>query len=877
MTKQMHYLKDYKAFPYNILSLDMKVEIAPEKSFVNTKLTIEPSPETEKGAELVLDGEELELIEIKLDGKQLGACEYKFSNERLHVFQPPAAKFTLETKVAIKPEQNTSLMGLYRSNGVWCTQCEAQGFRRITLMADRPDVLATYRVRLEADKKLAPVLLANGNLVEKGDLSGGRHYAIWDDPHPKPTYLFALVAGDLGVLRDEFITASKRKVALAIYCEHGKKDQCLYAMDALKRAMKWDETRFGRQYDLDIFNIVAVSDFNFGAMENKSLNIFNDKYILADPDSATDMDYYNIERIVAHEYFHNWTGNRITCRDWFQLCLKEGLTVYRDQEFTSDMRSRPVKRIKDARDLRAVQFPEDSGPLAHPPRPSQYAQINNFYTATVYNKGAEVVRMLAILLGEDGFRQGMDLYFKRHDGQATTIEKFLKVFEDSSKHDLDQFSRWYTQAGTPEVSASGEWDKESKTYTLSLKQITAATSGQEEKQAFYIPLKFALIGPNGQDMEWKKVSGGVVENDMIILDENQMELVFEGISSRPVLSLLRQFSAPVKLVDNLDENERLFLARHDTDPYNRWQGLQSIASSMIAGAVVNGGDFDAGQVDNLSAALGDTLENKNLDAEFKALALNLPGESAIARVLEKNIDPAKIHLARRKLLKQVSSRLNKALLSTYHDLASDMDYSQDIDQVQNRSLRNQCLQLLVAREDEMSADLAAKQYYGAASMSDKMAALDASVAFWTNQAEQMLEHFAASAAGDALIYDKWLALNAARPDQGALARIKQIYQSADFPKTNPNRVRALIAPFTRGNTGQFARPDGKGFDFVIEVCQEIDQINPQLAARILSGFANWRTFEPNRSALAERALRKLARSSQLSSDLSDILTRTLAG
>ncbi len=877
MTKQMHYLKDYKIFPYNVLSLDMKVEIAPEKSFVTTKLAIEPRPETEKGAELVLDGEELELIEIKLDGKQPGACEYKFSNGQLHIFQPPAAKFTLETKVALKPEANTSLMGFYRSKGVWCTQCEAEGFRRITFMADRPDMLATYRVRLEADKKLAPVLLANGNLVEKGDIDDKRHYAIWDDPYPKPTYLFAMVAGKLDVLRDEFITASKRKVALAIHCEPGKKNRCIYAMDALKRAMKWDEQRFGRQYDLDIFNIVAVSDFNIGAMENKGLNIFNDKYILADPETATDGDYYNIERIVAHEYFHNWTGNRITCRDWFQLCLKEGLTVYRDQEFTSDMRSRPVKRIGDARVLRTAQFPEDSGPLAHPPRPNQYAQINNFYTATVYNKGAEVVRMLAILLGEDGFRQGMDLYFARHDGQAVTIEKFLKVFEDSSGRDFSQFSRWYTQAGTPEVSAKGKWDEKTKTYTLSLKQNTAVTPGETKKQAFYIPVKFALIGPNGNDMEWEKVSGGVVENDLIILDREHMELVFEGISSRPVPSLLRQFSAPVKLVDNLSEDEHFFLARHDPDEFKRWQGLQSIATSMMVEAVCGNGKFIARQVDNLAAALSDSLENKKLDAEFKALVLNLPGESGVANALEKNIDPEKIHSVRQDLLKQIGTRLLPDLPGLYHALGSDAPYCQDIKQAQNRSLRNQCLQLLVATGDTKSAGLAARQYYGASNMSERMAAIGASVAFWSKDAEQMLEHFGASASGDPLVYDKWLTLSASQPDEGALKRVEQIYQSADFPKTNPNRVHALIGAFTMGNRSQFTRPDGRGFDFVAGVCREIDPINPQLAARILSSFANWRTWEPNRGALAERALQKLAKSEQLSSDLSDIVTRTLAG
>ncbi len=877
MTKQMHYLKDYQKFPFVISSLEMDIEIAPETSFVSAKLTIEPRDQTKGETELVLDGKELELIEISINGADLCADEYRFAGDRLYIHNPPNNRFTLETKVALKPEGNTSLMGLYRSNGVWCTQCEAEGFRRITFMADRPDMLATYRVRLTADKKLAPVLLANGNLVEKGDIDDKRHYAIWDDPHPKPTYLFAVVAGDLGVLRDEFITASKRKVRLAIYSEHGKQQRCAYAMEALKRAMKWDEKRFGRQYDLDVFNIVAVSDFNFGAMENKSLNIFNDKYILADPASATDMDYYNIERIVAHEYFHNWTGNRITCRDWFQLCLKEGLTVYRDQEFTSDMRSRPVKRIKDARNLRASQFPEDSGPLAHPPRPGQYAEINNFYTATVYNKGAEVVRMLATLLGKDGFRKGMDLYFERHDGEAVTIESFLAVFADSSGRDLDQFSLWYTQAGTPELSATGKWDEKSKTYTLSLKQNSAPTPGETEKQALYIPVKFGLVGPNGKDMEWSKVSGGIVQDDLIIVDRGQVELVFQGIPNRPVLSLLREFSAPVKLADNLSEEEKLFLARHDADPFNRWQALQTMATSMIAAAVAGEQIFDPDQVDDLAAALGDTLENKNLDAEFKALALTLPDESAIASVQTKNINPEKIHLARQNLLKQVSARLSPALFSAYQELTSQEPYSQDIKQVQQRALRNQCLKLLVAGGEGQMADLAAKQYYDATNMSEKMAALGASVAFWNNKSEQMLTHFGAACRNDELIYDKWLELNALRPDKEALKRVEQIYQSAGFPKTNPNRVRALIGSFAMGNLSQFTRSDGRGFEFVAGVCREIDPINPQLAAKILSSFANWRTWEPNRGAMAKQALEELAGSGRLSPDLADILTRTLAG
>ncbi|MDP1731573.1 MAG: aminopeptidase N, partial [Devosia sp.] len=516
---------------------------------------------------LHLDGDELKLNAVAIDGLPLALTAYAATPTLLTITEPPHRRFVLETEVTLEPEKNVRLMGLYRSGGTWCTQCEPEGFRRIAYCLDRPDVLATFRVRMAAHPELAPVLLANGNLVEQGETGDGMHYAVWDDPFPKPAYLFAMVAGDLGSIHDSFTTASGRKVALGIYCEHGKEEECLYAMDSLKRAMAWDERRFDREYDLDVFNIVAVSDFNFGAMENKGLNIFNDKLVFAKPESATDADYASIEGVIAHEYFHNWTGNRITCRDWFQLCLKEGLTVYRDQEFTMDERSRPVARIEDVRTLRAVQFPEDGGPLAHPARPDQYREINNFYTATVYEKGAEIVRMLATLLGEAGFRKGMDLYFERHDGEATTIEAFLKVFEDANQVDLSQFGKWYLQAGTPEVTVADSFDPESRTYELTLTQSTAPTPNQPGKEPMVLPVKFGLIGPNGSPMTWEKVAGGDVRDDLIVMDTASARLRFEGVPSRPVPSLFRQFSAPVKIVSNATEEDRLFLARHDTDPF----------------------------------------------------------------------------------------------------------------------------------------------------------------------------------------------------------------------------------------------------------------------------------------------------------------------
>ena len=658
------FLKDYAPSPYLIEKVELEVEIAPEKSAVHAWLTISPREGTPAGTPLVLDGDELALGTIAIDGAPLILSAYEANPTALTIFEPPLRRFILETSVTLEPEKNTRLMGFYRSNGTWCTQCEPEGFRRITYFLDRPDNLAVFQVTMTADAKLAPVLLANGNLVDSGDLGDGRHFAVWQDPHPKPAYLFAMVAGDLGSIRDNFTTVSGNRVALGIYCEHGKEEQCLYAMDSLKRSMAWDERRFGREYDLDVFNIVAVSDFNFGAMENKGLNIFNDKLVFARPDSATDADFANIERVIAHEYFHNWTGDRITCRDWFQLCLKEGLTVYRDQEFSADERSRPVKRIEDVRLLRAAQFPEDAGPLAHPARPDHYREINNFYTTTVYEKGAEIVRMLATLLGEAGFRKGMDLYFERHDGEATTIEAFLKVFEDANGVDLSHFGQWYVQAGTPQVTVEDNWDEKSQVYTLTLQQQTEPTPGQPSKQAMVLPVKFGLVGPNGSPMGWSKVSGGDVRDDMIVLDGEKTELRFEGVANRPVPSLFRGFSAPVNIKSNLGETEQLFLGRHDSDPFNRWQALQDVSMALLVGAA-GGKPWSEASVAALATALEETLTSKTLDDAFKANALMLPSEADIARTIADNVDPQRIHEVRGTLIKAIAGRIEPALQSAY--------------------------------------------------------------------------------------------------------------------------------------------------------------------------------------------------------------------
>jgi aminopeptidase N len=874
--EQTVYLKDYAPSPYAIVKVELEVEIAPETSRVHTLMTISPRAGTAPGAPLVLDGDELSLESVALDGAPLVLSAYESTPKALTVFEPPARRFVLETSVRLAPEKNLRLMGLYRSSGTWCTQCEPEGFRRITYFLDRPDNLATYRVKMIADKALAPVLLANGNRIETGDAGNGRHFAVWDDPFPKPSYLFAMVAGDLGSIHDAFTTMSGRKIALGIYCEHGKEEQCAYAMDSLKRAMAWDERRFGREYDLDVFNIVAVSDFNFGAMENKGLNIFNDKLVFARPETATDADYANIERVIAHEYFHNWTGDRITCRDWFQLCLKEGLTVFRDQEFSSDERSRPVKRIEDVRVLRAAQFPEDAGPLAHPPRPDHYREINNFYTTTVYEKGAEVVRMLATLLGEAGFRRGMDLYFERHDGEATTIEAFIKCFEDASGRDLQHFQQWYLQAGTPRLSVTEKYDAAARRYTLDFTQTNPPTPGQPDKQPMVIPVKFGLVGPNGAPATWTGVSGSAAEEDLIIVAADHASVTFEGVANRPVPSLLRGFSAPVNLETGLSEDDQLFLARHDSDPFNRWQALQEIATALLTRAA-RGTAWADGSMRALAAAIAETIGLPDLDDAFKANVLSLPTEANIARVLGSDVDPDAIHAVRVRLIEALAAEAVDALRTAYATNAVTAPYSPDAAQAGKRALRQAALAFLVRGGVSGAATLAGDQYRGAGNMSDRFGALATIVASWTEDAPALLADFRTRYGVDPLVFDKWLALSASPAEGGALERVRAILDEPDFPRNNPNRLRALVGSFASGNPVQFARPDGAGFRFVAEFVADVDKRNPQVASRVLTAFRTFRTYESGRRAAAEAALRDLAEAGGLSRNVADILERTLSG
>ena len=875
-TEHTIYLKDYAPSPYAIERVELDVRIGAATSRVRALLTVAPRAGTAPGTPLVLDGDELKLDSIAIDGAPLPLAAYEAGATTLAIAEPPARRFVLETEVTLEPEKNLKLMGFYRSGGTWCTQCEPEGFRRITWYLDRPDVLAPFKVTMQADKRLAPVLLANGNLVESGDREDGTHFAVWEDPFPKPAYLFAMVAGDLGAIHDEFITMSGRRVTLGVYAAHGKQEECRWAMDSLKRSMAWDERRFGREYDLDIFNIVAVSDFNFGAMENKGLNIFNDKLVFVQPDTATDDDYYNVERVIAHEYFHNWTGDRITCRDWFQLCLKEGLTVYRDQEFTSDERSRAVKRIDDVRTLRAAQFPEDGGPLAHPARPDRYREINNFYTATVYDKGAEIVRMLATLLGDAGFRKGMDLYFERHDGEATTIEAFIKVFEDANGVDLQHFQTWYLQAGTPEVTVADSYDAASQTYRLTLSQRTAPTPGQDSKVPLPIPVRFGLIGPNGSPMGWSSVSGDVRGDDLLVLGGASATFEFKGVPNKPVPSLFRAFSAPVKVASGATQADRLFLARHDSDPFNRWQSLQDVAEALIVEAVA-GRDWAAADVAALAEALEDTVTSKTLDPSFKALALGIPPEHLLARSVGTNVDPDRIRAVRLQLVGALVGRLAPTLAAAWRDNRSSAPFAPDTAQAGQRALRNQALGLLVTGGTAEGARLAREQYDGATNMTDRFAALAAAVAGWTADAEAMLGHFRTMYTADPLVLDKWLALSAQVRTDGVIGRVKAILADPAFPANNPNRLRSLVGSFAMNNATQFARSDGAGFRFVTQFVADVDTRNPQVAARLLTAFRSWRSYEPVRLAAAESALTALRDAGGLSRNTTDILERTLAG
>ncbi|WP_158806876.1 aminopeptidase N [Beijerinckia sp. L45] len=875
-------LADYRVPDYLIDTVDLDVSLARTATRVVSRLAIRPNPLGRPGVPLVLDGEDLVAKRLVLDGKKLAASAHRVTPDGFTLLKPPETPFVLEIETEIDPTANLRLMGLYRSGSAYCTQCEAEGFRRITYFLDRPDVLSVYTVRIEADRADAAILLSNGNPRKAGTIAGtDRHFAVWHDPHPKPSYLFALVGGNLGSIHDTFTTESGRAVALGIYVEPGKEDRAHYAMDALKRSMRWDETAFGREYDLDVFNIVAVSDFNMGAMENKGLNVFNDKYVLASPETATDGDYAGIETVIAHEYFHNWTGNRVTCRDWFQLCLKEGLTVFRDHEFSADMRSRAVRRIADVRTLRAQQFAEDAGPLAHNVRPDTYREINNFYTATIYEKGAEVIRMLKVLIGDDAFRRGMDLYFERCDGTATTIEVFLSMFEEAAGRDLAQFARWYHQAGTPKLHVILDFDDAKGELLIELEQTCPVTPGQNHKEPFVVPIAFGLLGSDGSALPLQPVDGCLSEDEaargLIILDERRRALRFGGLTERPVTSFLRGFSAPVRLDAEADDEQLAVQMAFDPDSFNRWQASQTFAVGLLLVSIAG---IRSGRAPYYDAAYDQAMQKVLDDAEqdpaFAALVLSLPGEADMAREVGHDVDPGAIHVAREALKAKLGEALGDSLLSLYHKLEDKTPYSPDAAAAGRRSLRNAALDLYAAGNRLKGNVLAQAQFAAAANMTDKLAALSVLAQTPGTARDKALKAFYESYKQDALVIDKWFALQAMQPDAGTLDHIRALMEHPAFSIKNPNRVRSLIGAFAAGNPTQFNAADGSGFAFVAQTVIELDRINAQVAARLLAAFKSWRSLEPARRDLALQALQSVANTPGLSADTADIASRSLA-
>ncbi|MBN9527436.1 MAG: aminopeptidase N [Alphaproteobacteria bacterium] len=855
-------LADYRPPAFRIETVELTFDLVPERTVVASRLTL---ARQQAGADLELDGEDLELLSIALDGAALGPDRYRVDGHKL-IVAGLGDRATLDIVTAIDPAANTRLEGLYVSSGNFCTQCEAEGFRRITYFLDRPDVMATYKVTMKADRAKFPVLLSNGNLVEQADLGDGRHMAVWQDPFPKPCYLFALVAGDLARVADRFTTASGRDVALNIYVEHGKERYCAYAMDSLKRSMRWDEDVYGLEYDLDIFNIVAVSDFNMGAMENKSLNVFNDRYILADPETATDIDYAGIESVVAHEYFHNWTGNRVTCRDWFQLSLKEGLTVFRDQQFSGDMRSRPVKRIGDVRALRARQFPEDAGPLCHPVRPEAYIEINNFYTATVYEKGAEVIGMMHRLLGPEGYRAGIDLYFKRHDGQAVTTDDFAQAMQDAGGVDLGQFRLWYSQAGTPMVEAS--WKHEGDELVLNLAQSRRHVPGERPSQPMDIPLAVGIVGPDG---------GDVVPERLLRLDAPTREFRFKGVPAGAVPSINRGFSAPILLKAAYSEPERAFLMAGDPDPFNRWEAGNQYATQLILERVAAAqAGKPAPSAAAFVAAFGRNLADETLDDAFRAYLLALPSEEYIAEQMAV-VDVDAIHAARRSLRLELANTHLAALRELYDRLRSNAAFSPDAASAGRRALRNAALTYLAVADDMAARGLPARQFADADNMTDRMAALTMLVERGGDEASEALAAFYARFERYPLVVDKWFALQAASPAADTLDRVRALMRHPAFSMRNPNKVRSLIGAFANANQLRFHSADGSGYRFLAEQVIALDQTNPQIAARLLTPLGPWKRHDAGRQAAMKAALETILAQPKLSPDVYEIASRSLAG
>ncbi len=894
-------LKDYTPPAFLISKVDLDVDIAEGRASVRCTLKLGRNPaHGAANAPLVLDGEDLELVRVSLDGRALEASEYRADEAHLTIAKVPDA-FTLETVVRFDPWKNTKLEGLYATKSGLVTQCEAEGFRHITYFIDRPDVMARYAVTLCAGKERFPRLLANGNLVAQGEGlpagwfmpapppqppsqgEGSLHWAKWEDPFPKPSYLFAMVAANLDLLEDHFTTASGKKALLQIYVEPGKLDQAGFAMQALKKCMRWDEDIFGLELDLDRFMIVAVSDFNAGAMENKGLNIFNTKYILARADTATDNDYYGVDKVVAHEYFHNWTGNRVTCRDWFQLSLKEGLTVYRDQEYSADEYSRPVVRIQEVRDLRERQFPEDAGPMAHPVRPEAYVEVNNFYTSTVYDKGAEVVRMYATLLGKEGFRRGMDLYFKRHDGQAVTCDDFRAAMSDSSGVDLSQFERWYAQAGTPVVECRGEYDAVKNTYTLHLTQSCPATPGQAQKLPFVIPFAVGLVDLDGRDLPLHVDPASVYgdpRNDgartaVLALTQAGQSFVFTDVPENPVPSLLRGFSAPVQVRFEYSDAELAHLMAYDTDAFCRWEAGQALSARILMAGVASiraGKKMEIPQ--EFIEAMGRVISDSARDPAFAAEALELPGEGYLAECMDV-ADPDAIHAARLQLIRELATRYRTRFEGAFRHFTVPGPYSPDAVPAGRRALRNAALAYVSTIDDATSRALAFLELRRAENMTDAMAALTCLANSAGAERERALSMFHDKWKDEALVVDKWFRVQATSWLPDTLERVKALAAHPAFDLRNPNRARALLHAFAMENPLHFHAADGSGYRWVAEQVVALDRLNPQVASRLARAFDRWKKYDTGRQAHARQALESIRAAEGLSSNVGEVVGRAL--
>ena len=867
-------LKDYAQPYYWIDRVELVFELGEETTRVSSTLSIRKNKAYTGRHPLVLNGEHMQLGSVRLDGVDLTDDDYAVTDEDLSIVRVPDAGFELEIETIIRPQENTALEGLYKSSGNFCTQCEAEGFRRITYYLDRPDVMARFTTTVIADRQAYPVLLSNGNPVDRGEYDDGRHWVKWDDPFSKPSYLFALVAGDLGYIEDHFTTMSGREIQLRIYVEHHNIDHCEHAMRSLKKAMKWDEDVYGREYDLDVYNIVAVDDFNMGAMENKGLNVFNSKCVLAKQETATDNDFINIEGVIAHEYFHNWSGNRVTCRDWFQLTLKEGLTVFRDEQFTADMNAATPKRIDDVNVLRTSQFAEDAGPMAHPIQPASYVEINNFYTVTVYNKGAEVIRMLHTLTGVDGFRRAMDLYFERNDGKAVTTEEFISAMEEANGIDLAQFRNWYTQAGTPVVTVSEAYDAASRTYSLFLQQQTPATPGQDVKRPFHIPVRMALMDRDGNDMQVALGGGARADTHVLNFKQAEQSFVFNDVAQKPVTSLFRSYSAPVKVEFDRSDDELAFCMAHDNDEFNRWDAGQQLATRIILRLV------DAQQVNETLElpgyfvdALSKTIMDASLDRALIARALTLPSIAYISERMD-IADVHAIHSVRRFIHEQLSQQLQQRWLDLYDDNRSAR-FGLSPEDMGKRFLKNLALSYLFYAEPEAHVQLALDQFEQADNMTDQLAAFKVLVHNDTSQRQAVTEAFYRQWRNEHLVIDKWFTIQAMAVLDDTIDTVKRLFQHADFDLKNPNRVRALLGAFCSSNPACFHDTTGAGYRLLGEYVEKLNDLNPQIAARLLSPMTRWHRFGTDAQVMMKAELQRLSELPQLSRDVYELVNKSL--